>query len=80
MTVRSTVRSWNGRVQSTMDAHNGTTETLDRQVDFAELRVFDSMTLAVMLPTTCHEWGPGGGDRRRRRGPMRAATRAGQPA
>ena len=36
----------------TMDGH-----TLDRQADFAELRVFHSMTLAVMLPTTRHEWG-----------------------
>ena len=36
----------------TMDGH-----TLDRQVDFAELGVFHSMTVAAMLPTTRHEWG-----------------------
>jgi hypothetical protein len=45
------------QVQSTMFAPTTDDQTLDRQVDFAELRVFHSMTLAVMLPTTCHEWG-----------------------
>jgi hypothetical protein len=32
-------------------------QTLDRQVDFAELGVIHSMTVAAMLPTTRHERG-----------------------
>jgi hypothetical protein len=32
-------------------------QTLDRQVDFAELGVIHRMSVAAMLPTTCHEWG-----------------------
>jgi hypothetical protein len=55
MTARSTVRSW--KVLSTIFAPTMDGHTLDRQVDFAELRVFHSVSLAAMLPTTCHEWG-----------------------
>jgi len=55
MTARSTVRSW--KVLSTIFAPTMDGHTLDRQVDFAELGVIHSMTVAAMLPTTRHERG-----------------------
>jgi hypothetical protein len=45
------------RVQSIIFTPTMDDQTLDRQVDFAELGVIHSMTVAAMLPTTRHERG-----------------------
>jgi hypothetical protein len=45
------------QVQSIIFTPTMDDQTLDRQVDFAELGVIHSMTVAAMLPTTRHERG-----------------------
>jgi hypothetical protein len=45
------------RVQSIIFTPTMDDQTLDRQVDFAELEVIHSTTVAAMLPTTRHERG-----------------------
>ena len=44
-------------VQSTILTPTVDDQTLDRQVDFAELGVIHSITVAAILPTTRHERG-----------------------